>query len=60
MRVEIIKPVGFRGEIVRGGVVDAPQKTADHWLATGAAKAAPDTAPAPAVLTADNGKKTRF
>lgn len=58
MRVEIVKPVAFRGEVKRSGVVDAPEHVAKHWLATGAAKSAevnpPATAPAAA---AERGQK---
>lgn len=63
MRVEILRPVGFRGEIRRAGIVDAPDSTARHWLKTGAARipAEPPTSEAkpadPPAHAASSGKK---
>lgn len=48
MRVEILKPVNLLGVILRNGTVEAPEKLARHWIATGAARNAdPPTPPAP-------------
>lgn len=59
MRVEILKPVAFRGEVQRSGTFDVPEKTAEHWIATGAAKSVePNNPPAPApVAAAERGQK---
>jgi len=47
--VEILKQVLFKGQWVKplakgGPVVSVPDATANHWIATGAARL-PDTAP---------------
>lgn len=39
MRVEILKPVAFRGEVKRSGALEAPDAIAKHWIDTGVAKA---------------------
>ncbi len=38
MRVEILKPVVFRGEIKRSGTIEVPDLTAQHWIKNGAAR----------------------
>ena len=48
--VEILKPVSHLGEIVKplpvgGPVLSVPDHTAEHWIATGAAKAVADAPP---------------
>lgn len=61
--VEILKQVLHGGQLVKplpggGPVLSVEDHTAEHWIATGAAKAAPSTAPAANPATpATTGKK---
>lgn len=59
MRVEILKAVMVLGQVKRSGIVEVPDATAQHWIATGAAKAAPSTPPAgkPESTPPTSGKK---
>lgn len=45
MRVDILKPVMFRGEVKRSGTIEVPDPTAKHWLKNGAARGAVDPQP---------------
>jgi hypothetical protein len=45
MRVAILKPVIFRGEIKKSGTLEVPEATGKHWIAAGAAKVFVDPPP---------------
>lgn len=70
MLVEILKPVPVYGEVKRAGVVDVPAHSANHWIATGAARlpvpvvvktAEPHNPPADSGKpAAESGKRSRF
>jgi hypothetical protein len=58
MRVEILKAVLVLGQVKRSGTFDVPDETAKHWIATGAAKAAPSlSASVSTPLPTGSGKK---
>jgi len=64
MRVEITGRVNHLGVVKTSGIVDVPEVTGKHWVATGVAKIpVPEPVNPPAsepVPAAESGKKPRF